>query len=241
MTTVRMIPAHEIVRRTFPRPPPEDRDRIAMAVGKVIDGALADLGYQLRLGRHPTQAGLDAHARSLLEEALAENAVEMPAAEKEATLQRVREVTRAYRRSELAGLSRPKTRVCLIDGKVGVYAQPDFWDGRARVFELKSFRAVPLPPDITLQVRLFQLAFPGFQTVLVCLDRHATPVETTSVVVPAPTAEETGETLRLAFDLGRQFGQEKVLEYVEGPFVLYTLGGGPVLQVSAPSSPEAAG
>jgi hypothetical protein len=234
MTTVRMIPVHEIVRSRYPRPPPEERDQIAMAVGKAIDGTLADLGYQLRLGRRPTQSGLDAQAGLLLEESLAENAVDLSVPEKTQMLLRIREVVRAYRRSELVGLGRPKTRVCLIDGKVGVYAQPDFWDGRRRVFELKSYRAVPPPPDVALQLRLFQLAFPGLEMVLVCLDRHVLPVETTSLVVPPPTPAETDEALRLAFDVGCQLGQEKVLEYVEGPFVQYTLSPVPPTGEKAP-------
>jgi hypothetical protein len=221
MTLVRTIAVHEIVRDVFPRPPPEEKDQVAMAVGKAIDGTVADLGFQLRQGRRPTASGLDELARSLLEDALAENAVALAPAEREATLARVREVVRAYRRSPIAGLARPKTRVCLIDREVGVYAQPDFWDGRARIFELKSYLAVPPPPDVGLQLRLFQLAYPGFETVLVCLNRHAHPVETTSYVVPPPTPEETADALRLAFEVGQRLGRPKVLEYVEGPFVAY--------------------
>jgi len=235
MTVVRTIAVHEIVRDVFPRPPPEEKDRVAMAVGKAIDGTVADLGYQLRRGRRPTQSGLDELGRSLLDEALAENAVALSPAEREATLARLREVVRAYRRSPIAGLARPKTRVCLIDNQVGVYAQPDFWDGRGRIFELKSFLAVPPPPDVALQLRLFQLAYPGFETLLVCLNRHAQPVETTSYVVPPPTPAEVADALRLAFDVGQRLGQPKVLEYVEGPFVAYTLA--PAAPGPRPASP----
>jgi len=221
MTTVRMIPAHEIVRRTYPRPPPEERDQIAMATGKAIDSALSEFGHQLREGRHPTQAGIARLAESLLDEALEEAAVRLATTERERTLGQIQAVLRAYRRSEIAGLARPRTRIFLIDGKVGVYAQPDYWDGRARFFEMKSFRAIPPSPEVTLQLRLFQLAYPGFEAVLVCLDRHAVPAETTSTVFPSPTPEEEATVLRLAYDQGLQFGQEKVLEYLEGPFVHY--------------------
>ncbi len=223
MTAVRMIPAHEVVRRTFPRPPPQERDHVAMAEGKAIDGALSQLGHQLRQGRRPSQASMVALAASLLDESLEEAAVALAPEQREASLRRVQDVIRAYRRSEIAGLARPKTRVILIEGKVGVYAQPDYWDGHGRVFEMKSYRAIPPPPDVLLQLRLFQLAFPQSETVLVCLDRHASPVEVASLVMTRPTEAEVSSCLREAFRLGSEFGEEKVLEYVEGPFVAYRL------------------
>lgn len=223
MTIVRMIPAHEIVRQTYPRPPPEEKDEIAMAIGKAIDGMLTELGHDLRQGRRPTQTAMGQLAASLLDDALEEAAVALAPSDREATLLQIQEVLRAYRRSEIAGLARPRTHIVLIDGKVGVYAQPDYWDGRGRFFEMKSYRAVPPPPDVALQLRLFQLAFPRFQAILVCLDRHAHPVEVTSAVVPPPTEAEVASTLRLAYDLGCRFGEEKVLEYVDGPTVHYNL------------------
>jgi len=194
-----------------------------MAVGKAIDGTLSQVGFQLHQGRRPTQTATGALARSLLEESLAEAAVAVPPEVLETTLQKIQDVVRAYRASVIAGLARPRTRVFLIQGQVGVYAQPDFWDGRARFFEMKSYRAIPPPPEVALQLRLFQLAFPRLEAVLVCLDRHTDPVETTTMVVPPPTTEEGAAALRTAYDLGREFGQEKVLEYVEGPFVHYAL------------------
>jgi hypothetical protein len=224
MTVVRMIPAHEIVRRTYPRPPPQEKDEVAMAVGKAIDGVLTRFGHDLRQGRHPTQTAMGRLGETLLDEALEEAAVALEPPERETTLRQIQEVVRAYRRSEIAGLARPRTRIFLIDGKVGVYAQPDYWDGRRRFFEMKSYRAIPPPPDVALQVRLFQLAYPGFEAVLVCLDRHSSPVEVSSAIVPPSTPDEVTGTLRAAFELGREFGEEKVLEYVEGPFVHYALG-----------------
>lgn len=221
MTTVRMLPAHEIVRRTYPRPAPQERDQVAMAIGKAIDGTLTECGFQLRQGRRPTQTAMTTLAGALLNEALAEAAVAIGASERETTLRQVQEVLRAYRRSEIAGLSRPRTRVFLIGGKVGVYAQPDYWDGRNRFFEMKTYRAIPPPPDVALQLRLFQLAFPTFRAVLVCLDRHTSPVEATSLEVPPPSRTDAEGSLRLAYDLGHQFGEEKVLEYLDGPVVHY--------------------
>jgi hypothetical protein len=227
MTTLRTIPAHEIVQRTYPRPPPEEKDRVAMAVGKAIDGCLTQFGYEFRQGRRPTATAMRAVAESLLDEGLEEAAVEIPPEEKEKILVQLNGVLQAYRRSEIFGLARPRTRVIVIDGRVGVYAQPDYWDGKARFFEMKSFLAIPPPPDVALQVRLFQLAFPQFEAVLLCINRHSQPVEVASTVIPFPTSEEAATALRLAYDLGVQFGVEKVFEYMQGPFVHYSLSTSP--------------
>jgi len=236
MTNIRMIPAHEIVRRTYPRPPPEERDQIAMAIGKAIDTSLSQFGHEIRQGRRPTQTAIARQAASLLDEALEEAAVSLEAPAKADTMVELQQVLAAYRRSEIAGLARPRTRIFVIGTEVGVYAQPDYWDGRRRFFEMKSYRAIPPPPDVTLQLRLFQLAFPAFEAVLICLDRHARPVTTTSAIVPPPTSSETADTLRRALALGREFGQEKVLEYIEGPFVHYEVPSGASGDVPGPAT-----
>ncbi len=223
MTTLRTIAVHEVVQRAYPRPPATEQDEVAMAVGKAIDGALAHFGHLVRQGRKPGAAAVRELAASLLDEGLAEAAVEVPPAEREKILAQFRAVLQAYRQSEIFGLARPRTRVLRIDGRVGVYAQPDYWDGRGRFFEMKSYPAIPPRPDTAMQLRLFQLAFPNFEAVLVCINRHSRPVQTTSAVIPRPSAEESAAALRLAYDLGVEFGQEKVAEYVEGPFVDYAL------------------
>jgi hypothetical protein len=223
MVTLRTLPVHEIVERTYPRPPPSEKDQVAMAVGRAIDGTLTRFGYLFREGRRPTAASMQSFGESLLDDGLDEAGVGVAAAERQRLLAQIHGVLQAYRKSEILGLTRPRTHVIVINGRVGVYAQPDYWDGRARFFEMKSYLAIPLPPDVALQVRLFQLAFPKFEAVLICINRHASPVEATSAVVPPPSAEEATETLRRAYDLGREFGQEKVLEYMQGPFVHYTL------------------
>jgi len=222
-TRIRTVAVHDVVARTYPRPPPEEKDHVAMAAGRAIDGAIAEFGHAYRQGRRPTVTSIRAHGAALLDDALAEAAVEVPAETRERILGELVGVLQAYRASEIVGLSRPHTRVILLNGEVGVYAQPDFWDGRARIYEMKTYVAVPPPPDVALQVRLFQLAFPQFQAVLVCFNRHVRPVETRTARVPPPTADETRAALERALAVGREVGVEKVLEYVEGPFVHYTL------------------
>ncbi len=221
--TIRTLAVHDIVQRVHPRPPPGEQEEVALAIGRAIDAALSRYGHEVRLGRRPTVSAMRILAAELLDQELGEGGVELEGSAREKTLDQVRGVLEAYRRSEIFGLARPKTRVITIDGRVGIYAQPDYWDGSARFFEMKSYLAIPPPPEVELQVRLFQLAFPQLEAVLVCLNRHATPVEHRSTTVPPLSDDQRSSVLRLARDLALQFGQEKVLQYVEGPFVHYTL------------------
>jgi hypothetical protein len=228
MTTIRTLAAHDVVQTAFPRPPPEEKDEVAMATGSAIDGTVARLGYEAREGRKISATALRTLAGTLFDDRLAEAAVTIPDADRTARLEEVWAVVQAARRSPIYGLGRPRSRLVLIDEQVGVYAQPDFWDGRSKFYEMKSYRAVPPPPDIALQLKLFQLAFTGFAAVLICFDRHATPVETVSATLPPLTKEERAETLRLAWDAGLELGQEKVLEYLDAPTVRYRRDGLPV-------------
>jgi len=227
MTTIRTIPVHEIVERTYPRPPATDQDEIAKAAGRAFDGAMSQLGHEVRERRRPSATAMRTVGERLFDEALEEAGVEISASEREKIVTQLRGMLQAYRQSEIFGLARPKTRVIMIAGQVGVYAQPDYWDGRTRIYEMKSYPAIPPPPDVALQLRLFQIAFPRFETVLVCINRHASPVETTSAIIAPLTPEEIASALRLAYDIGQKFGEEKVLEYMEGPFTHYGLPAAP--------------
>jgi hypothetical protein len=233
MTRVRMIATHEIVQRTYPRPPRE-QDAVAKAIGKAVDEALSRFSYEFRQGRRPTATAMRALAETVLDEELEGAAAEVPPADREKVLKQVGGVLQAFRRSEIFGLPRPRTRIILVQSEVGVYAQPDYWDGKSRIFEMKSYRAIPPPPDVRLQLRLFQLAYPRFESRLVCFDRHVDPVETTSLLVPPPSETEIAQTLQLAYELGRQHGVEKVLEYLDEPTVHY------LLPTASPSGPTTA-
>jgi hypothetical protein len=222
MTSIRTVPVHEVVRQTYPRPPREG-DELAMAVGRAIDSTLSRVGHEARVGRRWSASAARSLAETLLDEEVAAAAVDLPPAERAKLLARIDSVVRAFRASELFGLDRPRTRVILVNGDVGIYAQPDYWDGRGRIFEMKSYPAVPPPPDVALQLRLFQLAFPGLACSLVCLNRHVDPVERLRLDLAPPTAEETTDALRTAYAVARAHGEPKVLEYVAGPFVAYTV------------------
>jgi len=222
MAVVKTLATYELVQRLFPRPVTE-RDELGMAIGKAIDSSLSRFSHEASLNRRPTMASANKYATSVLDEELGDAHLELTAGEREKTLKQISAVLSAFRRSELFGLGRPRSRLILINGAVGVYAQPDFWNGKDHFYEMKSYRAVPIPADVELQLRMFQLAFPGFVASLVCFNRHSEPVEVSSTQVAPPESVELQRLLRQAYTEGSQHGTEKVLEYVDSPIVSYTI------------------
>ena len=222
MTTIRTVATHDLVQALHPRPPTEV-DQVGMATGRAIDSALAQSNYEQRQGRRPTLSATVRHATELLDEGLAEVDTEVDAAARDRLLREITGVITAFRKSELAGLLRPKSRLILIAEEVGVYAQPDFWNGRDRVYEMKSYRAEPIPEDVGLQLGMFQLAFHECTAVLVCFDRHAEPVPTLVRELPALEEERRASLIQTAYRLGRELGTPKVLEYIDSPTVRYSL------------------
>jgi len=221
MTTVRTVAAHEVVRATYPRPEVTERDELGMAVGKAIDHALSRYANDASRGLRPTAASTRRIAAEALDEELRDIDLRPPAAELDRIQAQIGAVIAAFRKSPLYGLRRPQSRLVLIGAEAGVYAQPDYWDGRSRFFEMKSYRAVPPPPDVRLQLSLFQLAFPGFEAHLVCLNRHAVPVEVLDERIPPLSEEEGRAVLDRARAVALDAGVEKVLEYVSNPIVRY--------------------
>jgi hypothetical protein len=222
MTTIRTLATHEVVRLTYPRPVTE-RDELGMAVGKAIDSAMSRYGYESSLGRRPTGSSMTRFAVDVLNEELRDADLQVDSSLRAKIERELQDVLRAFRSSELFGLPRPRTRMLLLGGEVGVYAQPDYWDGRGRIFEMKSYRAIPPPPDVALQLRLFQLAFSGFAASLVCIDRHANPVATSTLALPELSPDERAATISLAHRCGLENGREKVLEYIDSPMVAYPI------------------
>lgn len=222
--TIRAVAVHEVVRAAFPRPDRAEQ-AVGRAAGKAIDEAVATFGHEHSLGRRPSLTAIVARAAAVFDEEVAAAGAEVSAADRERALAPVPHVVRAYRESVLLGLPRPRTRLFLIDGIVGVYAQPDFWDGRGWIYEMKSYRAVPPPPDVALQLRLFRLAFPGFREALVAFDRHADPVTTTVQEIPRPTPDQVAADLRLALRTALTIGAPKVLAYAGAPVAAYTITG----------------
>jgi hypothetical protein len=221
-STIRTVAAHEVVRATYPREVTE-RDAVGIAAGKAIDSALADMSYRFSAGLRPSMSATDRLAQSVFEDELAAQMVLLTSEQRQEQLRQIAGVVRAFRASPLLGLPRPKSRLIVIDEAVGVYAQPDYWDGRSHIFEMKSYHADPIPLDVVLQLELFQLAFPGFDATLAEFDRHATPVRSTLRPVPGLDPNEGLRVLRLAREVGSTIGQPRVLDYVDNPTVRYQL------------------
>ncbi|MFI5418745.1 MAG: hypothetical protein ACHQ2Y_07630 [Candidatus Lutacidiplasmatales archaeon] len=229
MSSIKTVAAHEVVRATYPRDVTE-KDEIGMAVGKAIDGALSQYSHEFAQSRRPSRTAMNVLAAEILDGELLDAGLALAPSERARHLEATAGVLQAFRKSEVMGLARPRSRLIVINGRVGVYAQPDYWDGRERFYEMKSYHASPMPPEVRLQVQLFQLAFPKFRAFLAWFDRHASPVTTTIEEVAPLDAPTTGSVLESAYRVAGEKGIEKVVEYIDSPMVRYTLpepAGGP--------------
>jgi hypothetical protein len=222
MTQVKTLAAHDVVSTAFPRPITE-RDEIGMAVGRAIDETLSRYSHEFSQGRRPTFTAMVRMATEVLDRELRDADLTLAPEDRDRQLGATSAVLQAFRRSEVMGLSRPKSRMLLINEQVGIYAQPDYWDGRDRFYEMKSYHATPRPPDVGLQMQLFQCAFPGFRAFLACFDRHTTPVEVTIELFPPLEPATTEQVLRIAYRIGLEKGTPKVLEYIDSPTVRYSV------------------
>lgn len=220
MSTIRTLAAHQVVQLTYPRPIREE-DRIGIATGKAIDGALSHFSHEFSRGHRPTATAALALAASILHDELLEAETELAADDRTRIEAQIAGVLQAFRRSPLFGLARPRSRLILIGEEVGIYAQPDFWDARSRFYEMKSYRAVPHPPDVELQLQLFRLAYPKFQGYLACFERRSLPVETTLEELPPLPDEVAAAVLERAYVLGREHGTPKVAQYLDASTVRY--------------------
>lgn len=221
---VRTLAAYQVVHHVHPRPV-TPQDEIGLVVGKAIDDCLSRFSYEVREGRHPSRAAMARLGRSFLEEGFRDADLSLDPEELERIARQLDGVLQAFRKSPALGLPRPRTRLVLIGEEAGIYAQPDYWDTARRFYEMKSYRAVPPPPDVALQMELFQLAFPGFESLLLCIDRHHDPVETTVSRIPPMSPERKREVLDMARALALEQGEEKTLEYIDNPIVRQPLGG----------------
>lgn len=222
MSRILALAAHEVVQWMHPRPP-RPEDTLGRAVGKAIDSALSQFSYESAVGKRPTVASAARLGRTILDEELEGAEVEVLESDRKAATAELEGVIQAFRRSGLLGTTRPKTRLILIDGRVGVFAQPDYWDGKGRIYEMKSYSADPTFPDINLQLQLFQLAFPGFETILACFDRKRSPVPYLPRLIPPISPADGSTVLRAALECGLAHGTEKVTEFLDNPIIPYEL------------------
>jgi hypothetical protein len=133
MSSVKCVAAHEVVQATYPRPVTE-RDEIGMAVGKAIDDTLSKYSYEFSQGRHPTRTAMNRLAGETLDEELANADLRLTSEARELQMGAIAAVLQAFRKSEVMGMTRPRSRLIVINGRAGVYAQPDYWDGQDRFY-----------------------------------------------------------------------------------------------------------
>jgi hypothetical protein len=222
VTVIRALATHQIIGRVHPRPVTE-RDELGMAIGTALDATLSKYSYDASQGRRPTATSMARMAEERLAEEFRDAHLAPPPEERRRIVEQMTGVVQAFRKSPVFGLPRPRTRLILVNGSVGVYAQPDYWDGRARFFEMKSYRATFDHPDVALQMAMFQLAFPTLQGHLIACDRHAAPVRTELLEAPPLSPTRRVELLQQALRIGLELGEEKVLEYIDSPLVPYTV------------------
>jgi hypothetical protein len=222
MSVIKTVATHDVVQAAYPRPVTE-RDELGMAVGKAIDETLSRYSHEFGQDRRPTVTSMQRFATEVLDRELVDADLLLTPSDREHQLSAIFGVLQAFRRSEVMGLPRPRTRLVLINERVGIYAQPDYWNGRDRFYEMKSYLARPPPPDVELQLRLFQCAFPKFRAYLACFDRHATPVATVIEEVSPLEPAIADEVLKRAYRTGLELGTDKVLEYVDNPIVRYAI------------------
>ena len=222
MSVIKTVATHDVVQAAYPRPVTE-RDELGMAVGKAIDETLSRYSHEFGQDRRPTVTSMQRFATEVLDRELVDADLLLTPGDREHQLSAIFGVLQAFRRSEVMGLPRPRTRLVLINERVGIYAQPDYWNGRDRFYEMKSYLARPPPPDVELQLRLFQCAFPKFRAYLACFDRHATPVATVIEEVSPLEPAMADEVLKRAYRTGLELGTDKVLEYVDNPIVRYAI------------------
>jgi len=222
MSVIKTVATHDVVQAAYPRPVTE-KDELGMAVGKAIDETLSRYSHEFGQDRRPTVTSMQRFATEVLDRELVDADLLLTPGDREHQLSAIFGVLQAFRRSEVMGLPRPRTRLVLINERVGIYAQPDYWNGRDRFYEMKSYLARPPPPDVELQLRLFQCAFPKFRAYLACFDRHATPVATVIEEVSPLEPAMADEVLKRAYRTGLELGTDKVLEYVDNPIVRYAI------------------
>jgi hypothetical protein len=222
VSTIKTLATHEIVQLVHPRVVTE-KDEIGMAVGKAIDSSLSRMSHEARQHRKPSVVSVNRYAQEVLEDELKDADLTIDGPTRADLDAQILGVLHAFRRSDLLGLPRPRTRLILIDERVGVYAQPDYWDGSRRFFEMKSYRAIPPRPDVQLQLEMFQLAFPECTGELVCFERRERPVQVSRWKVPEVELSRRETLLKSALELTLLHGTDKVLEYVDSLAVRYSV------------------
>jgi hypothetical protein len=162
---IKTLPSYSLVNYKYPI---TEDNPIGIAFGYAFDRALLECNYHgwsvastLQYFKGEFLRMMNGYSNSITQEQLQQ------------ILQQASMMILAYKQTPIykQSLLRPKTRVVVINDKIGVYMQPDFYDPCSDTFyEVKSY---PLRKDeymfkrLCYQVKLYQLAYPKSKAVAV--------------------------------------------------------------------------
>ncbi|AAT43067.1 hypothetical protein [Picrophilus oshimae] len=110
-----------------------------------------------------------------------------------------------------------KTRLIVINGDAGVYAQPDFIDYNNKTFyEMKSFSVRPAPLYVIKQVRIFQLAYPDFKSYIIGIPRDKRYIRIQRVRVNESSERTKKSLLKSLYNYAMENGRD--IDYKDAIF-----------------------
>ncbi len=174
-------------------------DTINMILGKCLDETVTQMNYYNYRSEFKRNISMNAMKgfAFMLNSELTKNSIVLNNNDKKNYYAMGWRFINAFKKSELYenSLLRDRTRLIIINGEVGIYAQPDFVDYIHEImYEMKSFSLKPVPEYVRVQVKIFQLAYPDFISKLIAFPRNEGYIKTQTVIVKKQ-AERTRKSL----------------------------------------------
>ncbi len=174
-------------------------DSINMVLGKCLDETVTQMNYysyKSEFSRNISLKAMKSFAFMLNSELIKNNIV-LNNADKKIYYAMGWRFINAFKKSEVYknNLLRDKTRLIIINNSAGIYAQPDFVDYYNEImYEMKSFSLKPIPEYVKIQVKIFQLAYPDFESKLIAFPRDQDYIKT-QIITVKKQAERTKKSL----------------------------------------------
>jgi len=222
---IRVIATHQYVSRFFR----EESDPVSLAFGRAFDQATAQFSYYngFTWSRRKLIFKALRHFMYIFDRELRGMGIKIGRDVRDRVASRALKCLNAFTRSDAFGLWRDKTHIILIDDVVGIYAQPDFVDNyREIIYELKTFRPDKVDEYLEKQVRVFQLAYPNYEAVVLGFPwREGEYIDIHRVEFKPIRRVDAFKLLRDLKDFTLRHGREADLEELlfEYPAIRYTL------------------
>jgi hypothetical protein len=167
MRSMRTFPAWMLVKNMFEHE--LNGTQLDILFGSVFDKAMVKMNYYYKRGVDDFLEAALKYMSLILDHEAAILGIKLMPDQRDNILSRGKAMLDAFKSTPAFGLLRPKTRLVVIDDLVGVYVQPDFYDGET-IYEVKTFdpRGVNY---VKYQVKLFQLGYPGSKAILIGFDK----------------------------------------------------------------------